>query len=95
MNNIGVDRQRRSSGLNLIRTLRKSIVGWQKIKPALACRAVQLSECLNGCATKADVTVDNCYEVKPVRASGWNDPGDHSKAQNAAVETFFKSIKGN
>ena len=35
----------------------------------------------------------NCYEFKLVRASGLNDPGDHSKAQNAAVETFFKMIK--
>jgi len=35
----------------------------------------------------------NCYEFKLVRASGLNDPGDHSKAQNAAVETFFKTIK--
>ena len=35
----------------------------------------------------------NCYEFKPVRAGGSNDPGDHSKAQNAAVETFFKTIK--
>ena len=35
----------------------------------------------------------NCYEFKLVRASGLNDPGDRSKAQNAAVETFFKTIK--
>ena len=35
----------------------------------------------------------NCYEFKLVRASGLNDPWDHSKAQNAAVETFFKSLK--
>jgi transposase InsO family protein len=35
----------------------------------------------------------NCYEFNPVRASGLNDLGDHSKAQNAAVETFFKTIK--
>ena len=35
----------------------------------------------------------NCYEFKLVRASGLNDPGDHSKAQNAAVATFFKKIK--
>jgi transposase InsO family protein len=35
----------------------------------------------------------NCYEFKLVRASGLNDPGDHSKAQNAAVESFFKTIK--
>ena len=35
----------------------------------------------------------NCYEFKLVRASGLNDPLDHSKAQNAAVETFFKSLK--
>ncbi|MBU2936758.1 DDE-type integrase/transposase/recombinase [Pacificibacter marinus] len=27
----------------------------------------------------------NCYEFKLVRASGLNDLGDHSKAQNAAV----------
>lgn len=35
----------------------------------------------------------NCYEFKLDRASGLNDLGDHSKAQNAAVETFFKTIK--
>jgi hypothetical protein len=35
----------------------------------------------------------NCYEFKLVRASGLNDPGDRSKAQNAAVETFIKTIK--
>jgi len=35
----------------------------------------------------------NCYEFKPVRASGLNDPGDHSKAQNAAVELVLKTIK--
>ncbi len=35
----------------------------------------------------------NCYEFKQVRASGLNDPGDHSTAQNAAIETFFKTIK--
>ena len=35
----------------------------------------------------------NCHEFNPVRAGGSNDPGDHSKAQNAAVETFFKTIK--
>ena len=35
----------------------------------------------------------NCYEFKLVRASGLNDLGDHTKAQNAAVETFFKTIK--
>lgn len=35
----------------------------------------------------------NCYEFKTVRASGLNDPGDHSEAQNAAVETFFQTIK--
>jgi transposase InsO family protein len=35
----------------------------------------------------------NCHEFQLARASGLNDPGDHSKAQNAAVETFFKTIK--
>ncbi|PRY80490.1 transposase InsO family protein [Yoonia maritima] len=35
----------------------------------------------------------NCYEFKLVRARELNDLGDHSKAQNAAVETFFKTIK--
>jgi transposase InsO family protein len=35
----------------------------------------------------------NCYEFKQVRASGSKDPGDHLKAQNAVVETFFKTIK--
>ena len=35
----------------------------------------------------------NCYEFKLVRASGLNDPVDHSNAQYAAVETFFKTIK--
>jgi len=35
----------------------------------------------------------NCYEFKPVRASGSNDPVDHLKAQNAAMETSFKTIK--
>ncbi|MEM8554953.1 MAG: hypothetical protein AAGF71_09045 [Pseudomonadota bacterium] len=50
----------------------------------------------------------NCYEFNVVRASGSNDLGDHSKAQNAAVLgrgqqstgllpvsllTFFKTIK--
>lgn len=35
----------------------------------------------------------NCYEFKLVRVSGLTDPGDQSKAQNAAVETFFKTIK--
>jgi len=35
----------------------------------------------------------NCYEFKQIRASGSNDPMDHLKAQNAAMETFFKSIK--
>ncbi len=35
----------------------------------------------------------NCYEFKLVRASGSNDPGVLSKAQNAMVETFFKTIK--
>lgn len=35
----------------------------------------------------------NCYELKLVRTSGLIDPMDQSKAQNAAVETFFKTIK--
>jgi transposase InsO family protein len=35
----------------------------------------------------------NCYKFKLVRASGLNDLKDHSKAQNTAVETFFKTIK--
>jgi len=33
------------------------------------------------------------HGFKLVRASGLNDPGDQSKAQNAAIETFFKTIK--
>ncbi|MEN8723502.1 MAG: IS3 family transposase [Alphaproteobacteria bacterium] len=35
----------------------------------------------------------NCYEFKQVRASGLNDPVDHSKPQNTAVEAFFKTLK--
>ena len=33
------------------------------------------------------------WEFKLVRASGLNDPGDHSKAQNAAMKRFFSSLK--
>jgi transposase InsO family protein len=33
------------------------------------------------------------WEFKPVRASGSNDPADRSKAQNAALESFFSSLK--
>jgi putative transposase len=33
------------------------------------------------------------WEFKPVRASGSNDPVDRSKAQNAAMESFFSSLK--
>lgn len=32
--------------------------------------------------------VGDFYEFKLVRASGLNDPGDHSKAQNALAETI-------
>ena len=46
----------------------------------------------NGCQVSMSGT-GNCYDFKQVRASGLNDPGDHSKAQNAVVETFFKKIK--
>ena len=35
----------------------------------------------------------NCWEFKLVRASGLNDPGDHSKAQNAVAESFFNLLK--
>ena len=35
----------------------------------------------------------NCYEFKPIRPSGPNDPVDRLEAQNAVVETFFKTIK--
>ncbi|CUH39191.1 putative transposase OrfB [Jannaschia seosinensis] len=35
----------------------------------------------------------NCLEFKPVRASGSNDPGDRSKAQNAPMESFFHTLK--
>lgn len=35
----------------------------------------------------------NVWKFKTVRASGLNDPGDHSKAQNAAMESFFSSLK--
>lgn len=35
----------------------------------------------------------NCLEFKPVRASGSNDPVDHSKAQNAPMESFFHTLK--
>jgi transposase InsO family protein len=35
----------------------------------------------------------NCHEFKAVRARGLTDPVDLSKAQNAAAETFFKTIK--
>ena len=33
-------------------------------------------------------SVGDSYEFKLVRASGLNDPGDHSKAQNALAETI-------
>jgi putative transposase len=33
------------------------------------------------------------WEFKPIRASGSNDPVDRSKAQNAAMESFFSSLK--
>ncbi|MBB5517166.1 putative transposase [Rubricella aquisinus] len=35
----------------------------------------------------------NVWEFKLVRASGSNDPGDRLKAQNAAMESFFSSLK--
>ena len=35
----------------------------------------------------------NCLEFKPVRASGSNGPGDHLKAQNAPMESFFHTLK--
>lgn len=35
----------------------------------------------------------NCYEFKDGLQSRSDDPGDHLKSQNAAMETFFKTIK--
>jgi putative transposase len=35
----------------------------------------------------------NCHEFKTVRASGSNNQGDRSKAQNAAAERFFQLLK--
>ena len=35
----------------------------------------------------------NCWEFKPVRDSGSDDPMDRLKAQNAAMESFFSSLK--
>ncbi len=35
----------------------------------------------------------NVWEFKLVRASGSNDPWDRLKAQNAAMESFFSSLK--
>ena len=35
----------------------------------------------------------NCLEFKPVRASGSNGPGDHLKALNAPMESFFHTLK--
>ena len=35
----------------------------------------------------------NFWEFKLVRASGLNDPGDPSKAQNAVAESFFNLLK--
>jgi putative transposase len=35
----------------------------------------------------------NCYEFKDGLRSRSDDPGDHLTSQNAAVETFFKTIK--
>jgi putative transposase len=35
----------------------------------------------------------NCYEFKDGLHSRSGDPGDHLTSQNAAVETFFKTIK--
>ncbi|WP_172329940.1 IS3 family transposase, partial [Mangrovicoccus sp. HB161399] len=35
----------------------------------------------------------DCLEFKLVRASGSDDPGDHPKAQNAPMESFFGSLK--
>ncbi|WP_171060920.1 IS3 family transposase [Poseidonocella sp. HB161398] len=35
----------------------------------------------------------DCFEYKLVRASGSDDPGDHPKAQNAPMESFFGSFK--
>ena len=32
------------------------------------------------------------WGFKLARASGLNDPGDHSKAQNAAMKRFFLSL---
>ncbi len=37
--------------------------------------------------------VGNVWEFKLVHASGSNDPGDRLKAQNAAMESFFSSLK--
>jgi putative transposase len=36
---------------------------------------------------------DKCYEFKDGLRSRSVDPADHLKSQNAAVETFFKTIK--
>jgi transposase InsO family protein len=38
-------------------------------------------------------TVGDSYEFKLVRASGLNDPGDHSKAQNALAECVIGLFK--
>ena len=35
----------------------------------------------------------NVWEFKPGRASGSDDPVDRLKAQNAAMESFFSSLK--
>jgi transposase InsO family protein len=35
----------------------------------------------------------NVWEFNTVRVSGLNDPGDHSKAQNAAMESARRSLE--
>jgi hypothetical protein len=37
--------------------------------------------------------VGDSYEFKQVRASGWNDPGDRSKARNALAECAIGLFK--
>ena len=70
-NRRGIGGHRRSSGPSLIRMLRKSIVGWQKIRPARASSAIQPSGYLNGCAINclnADMMADTRLSKTHVRA---------------------------
>ena len=39
------------------------------------------------------ISSDNCYAFKDGLRSRSDDPGDPLTSQNAAVETFFKTIK--